>query len=141
MSYFCKDCNDIKKTRAANYCKTCGYKHRKRPSGLTYKIKTKNKAWFKKGHKAWWKGKKRKEFVETSDEHSTMHKWIRRHWGKPKECNFCNSKKNLEWANKSGEYKKIRSDWLQLCKKCHHSYDYHNFGARKEFYEHSMHRE
>lgn len=32
-------------------CKACFYLHRKRPNGLSYKIVSKNKGWFKKGHK------------------------------------------------------------------------------------------
>ena len=47
--------------------------------------------------------------------------------GKPKECEFCGKKndkpKAVDWANKSGEYKKSISDFFALCKSCHKRYD------------------
>ena len=30
----------------------------------------------------------------------------------------------FEWSNKSGKYKKIRSDWQQLCVSHHRRYDF-----------------
>lgn len=47
----CLDCNKLKKSNKGNYCKSCGYKHRIRPSGLKYNIIKNNKGWLKKGHK------------------------------------------------------------------------------------------
>lgn len=39
------------KKSSSKYCsKVCFYKYRKRPKGLSYKIKVENKAWFKKGY-------------------------------------------------------------------------------------------
>ena len=52
----CLDCN-IEKSRKGNYCKKCGYKHRIRPIGLTYRIFAKNTGWFKKGERPWHFGK------------------------------------------------------------------------------------
>lgn len=48
----CKNCSATKSDKGL-YCKPCGYKNRKRPSGLTYKIKLINRAWFNKGHSPW----------------------------------------------------------------------------------------
>jgi len=45
----CLDCGSLKKSNKGEYCKSCGYKHRIRPTGLEYNIKVKNPSWFKKG--------------------------------------------------------------------------------------------
>lgn len=47
MKTFCLDCKTEKKSKKGSYCKPCGYKHRKRPSGLKYNIKKENRGWFK----------------------------------------------------------------------------------------------
>jgi len=53
-----------------------------------------------------------------------LHKWVRRHKGKPEECIVCNeSDKRLVWANKSGEYKRDLNDWIAMCYSCHFKYD------------------
>ena len=54
--YFCKDCGE-EKSKKGIYCKVCRYKYARRPSGLKYNIKVKNKAWFKKGDVPWNEGK------------------------------------------------------------------------------------
>ena len=51
----CLDCGEVKSKKGL-YCKKCGYSHRKRPSGLTYKIKSENHSWFVKGQPSWNKG-------------------------------------------------------------------------------------
>lgn len=134
MKKYCLDCNKPK-SKKGNYCKSCGYKHRKRPSGLKYNIIKNNRGWFKKGCVSLLKGKTIKKFKECSGEYSSLHKWIRRNWKIPKKCSKCNSIKNIEWSNKSGKYLRLKSDWITLCKKCHHEYDYLMFGARSIFYE------
>lgn len=48
MKYFCLDCHK-EKSRKGLYCKSCGYSHRPRKSGLKYTIKAINTSWFKKG--------------------------------------------------------------------------------------------
>jgi len=42
-------------------------------------------------------------------------------YGKPKKCETCGNldAKRYDWANLSGEYKMIRSDWKRLCRSCH----------------------
>lgn len=64
-----------------------------------------------------------------------LHLWIRKRLGKPSNCSCCgiNGKytfmKNgvkrwsIEWANKSGNYLRVFSDWIKLCRKCHKQYD------------------
>lgn len=53
------------------------------------------------------------------------HGWVSRWYGKPSLCDHCgtNEKRPYQWANKSGEYKRERSDWLRLCVPCHSIFD------------------
>ena len=46
-----------------------------------------------------------------------LHKWVYKHLGKAKICLHCGSEKYVEWANKSNEYKREITDWLELCRK------------------------
>ncbi len=57
--------------------------------------------------------------------YSGLHKWVGRKLGKAKACQQCgaNDSKNYDWANKSGLYLRILSDWIELCRKCHVHYD------------------
>lgn len=54
-----------------------------------------------------------------------VHDWLTRQYGQPKECEQCltTTAKRFEWANISGEYKRERSDFKRLCKKCHNDFD------------------
>jgi len=53
----CLDCGlPVVSYWKSSYCKKCGYKHRVRPSGLKYNLKSSNKSWFDKGHTPWNKG-------------------------------------------------------------------------------------
>jgi len=52
MKKYCLDCKK-RITRQALYCKPCGYKHRPRPRGLVYILKSVNPTWFKKGQIPW----------------------------------------------------------------------------------------
>lgn len=58
---------------------------------------------------------------------TALHNWVKRNLGKPMECEFCGFTSNnpcmINWANKSQQYKRDLSDWLRLCRKCHHAYD------------------
>ena len=57
--------------------------------------------------------------------YSGLHYWIQRKLGQPSLCEECGTTtaKRFEWANISGEYKRILDDWVRLCKKCHNLYD------------------
>lgn len=63
--------------------------------------------------------------------YSTKHKWLVREFGNPKKCHECgigggyNKGKqwNIEWANISGKYRRILSDYMGLCCKCHAKFD------------------
>lgn len=58
-----------------------------------------------------------------------LHTWLRREYGIPTICENCGVTHQecgtLQWANKSGEYKRERSDWMFLCVKCHRKHDNH----------------
>lgn len=55
--------------------------------------------------------------------YSGLHAWLRNKFGKAEICIYCESTKNIDWANKSHEYKKDIADWYQLCRKHHIAYD------------------
>lgn len=105
-----------------------------------------NNGRFKKGHKSWNNGMKgihlspSSEFKrgEISNEkhpqwkgdkagYTAIHMWLRRHFGKPNKCEFCGevNAKKYEWANISGEYKRVREDYKSLCVSCHRFFDGH----------------
>lgn len=80
-----------------------------------------NKGSFKKGQNV---GEKNCNWKGDQVGYIALHKWIYRHFGKPKKCEFCGKKKKkYYWANKTGEYKRMRKDWIQLCMSCHVRYD------------------
>lgn len=58
--------------------------------------------------------------------YQSLHNWVWRHKGKPVKCEICGITRNLQWANKSGEYKRDLSDWFTLCQKCHTNFDKKN---------------
>lgn len=118
------------------YCsKACMYTYRTRPSGLTYNIVATNRGWFKKGEAPPNAGKQRPDLWKEDYGYDAIHEWVARWAIDTGECEQCGSGKNLEWSNKTGKYLRDLEDWQRLCKKCHHRYDYENFGARKVFYE------
>lgn len=55
--------------------------------------------------------------------YSSIHYWMRRHFGKPLKCELCGVEglnvRQYHWANISGEYKRDRNDWKRLCVSCH----------------------
>lgn len=59
--------------------------------------------------------------------YSGIHKWVTRTFGQPDACEHCTkaglSGRSIHWANKSGEYKRDRSDWMRLCRPCHFRHD------------------
>lgn len=67
--------------------------------------------------------------------YGALHSWVNRKLGKAKECSHCGeSKRRIEWANKSHEYKRDLEDWLQLCKRCHMKYDKNYWGVATKKY-------
>ena len=64
-----------------------------------------------------------KHFMGEIKEYKAIHAWLSYNLGRPHECSNCKSINNLDWANKSQEYKRDLTDWLALCRKCHFKYD------------------
>ena len=55
--------------------------------------------------------------------YTSLHQWLYRKLGQPNKCEHCGKNKKCDWANKSGKYKRIVSDWIRLCRKCHIKFD------------------
>ncbi len=55
--------------------------------------------------------------------YGALHIWVYKALGKPKICTNCGTNKKLQWANKSGQYKRDLNDWISLCASCHKQYD------------------
>lgn len=57
--------------------------------------------------------------------YGALHTWVKTALGRPSKCEHCGTTKaqRFEWANKSGKYLRDLTDWIRLCKKCHHAYD------------------
>ena len=109
----------IKKSKRKKYCcKKCFYIYRKRPIGLVYDIKIKNKTWFKKGVKSWNSGKinltkanrgsiKKGEHKSKKTEFTTSRVIGKNNcnWGKIEE-------KNHNWKGDNIKYNGLH-DWLK----------------------------
>jgi len=82
-----------------------------------------------------WKGDKAK--------YSARHMYMASTYGKAKECELCHTttKKWFDWANISGEYKREREDWIQVCRPCHRGLDRKKYCKRgHEFTEENTRR-
>lgn len=103
------------------------------------------KAWNKgiKTGMAPWQGKKRENMKGENNwkwkgddvGYYALHAWIARELGKPQHCSICNdtSDRIYDWANVSGEYLRIKADWIRLCKKCHADFDKDRITAKDRF--------
>ena len=72
------------------------------------------------GEKHWnWKG--------ANASYSSLHDWVYSRLGRPQICAHCRrswvDQVSLEWANKSGLYRREVQDWLPLCRSCHRIFD------------------
>lgn len=59
--------------------------------------------------------------------YGALHDWVYKELGSPMVCEKCGktktSNRNIHWANKSGEYKRDKDDWIRLCVSCHKKMD------------------
>lgn len=64
-------------------------------------------------------------------QYRAVHTAVAAVWGKSTNCELkgCTNAKRYEWSNKSHTYSLDRSDWWQLCSKCHSEFDGKTFGA------------
>lgn len=60
----------------------------------------------------------------------SIHEWVVRNKGTPDKCKRCRKSglkgREIHWANKDHKYRRILSDWIRLCSKCHGIYDNEN---------------
>ena len=58
--------------------------------------------------------------------YDALHSWVKKELGQPSRCEHCKTTKRRKyhWANKSGEYRRLLSDWIRLCVPCHSKYDH-----------------
>ena len=57
--------------------------------------------------------------------YKSLHQWVSNNYGKSPICEECGeNKKEIDWANVSGKYRRDRSDWKRLCRKCHYKLDW-----------------
>lgn len=64
--------------------------------------------------------------INTVPHYLKVHYWVKKQLGKPRLCSKCGTTeaKYFDWANISGEYKYELSDWIRLCRRCHHRMDW-----------------
>ena len=55
--------------------------------------------------------------------YNAIHKWLFTYYEKSGICEECETEAKTEWANVSGEYKRDRADFLELCISCHRRAD------------------
>jgi hypothetical protein len=55
--------------------------------------------------------------------YGALHVWLTKNFNKNR-CERCGSAKNLQWANKDGQYLRDRSNWEVLCGSCHAKEDH-----------------
>ena len=66
----------------------------------------------------------------SKNEYNAIHKWNLRHWTKAMKCEHCPFTGRTHWSNKSGDYIAYdKSDWQELCPRCHYTYDKDMFGT------------
>lgn len=72
-------------------------------------------------------GKKHPAWKGDAVGYDGLHKWVYSMLGRPEKCEHCGKDglkgREIDWANKSQEYRRDATDWLRLCKKCHKAYD------------------
>lgn len=52
-----------------------------------------------------------------------LHSWVLRHKGVAEFCCKCGASKDVQWSNKSGDYRRDLNDFWALCRPCHKKYD------------------
>lgn len=61
------------------------------------------------------------DFNGTIAEYRKLHKWVRRTFPAPAECDSCKTQtaKRYDWASIDHVYTTLRKDWAFLCRSCH----------------------
>lgn len=151
ITIICKKCGKPKevfncRAMRTKYCsKECYWSDMK--GRMISEVARKNLSKALMGHPGYWLGKKKpKEITEKirkkligekcyawkgkNAKYSSIHQAIYTILGQPETCEHCGKSglkgHKIHWANKSGLYLRIASDWLRLCVKCHRAYDRKN---------------
>lgn len=78
------------------------------------------------------KGEKHPNWKGNLVGYRALHDWVERTLGIPIKCKKCKKpyikkvRRNIQWANISGKYKRDKKDWIALCIGCHKKKDYPN---------------
>jgi hypothetical protein len=109
MEVYCLDCKEVKSKKGL-YCKPCGYKHRKRPSGLHYTLHKENPTSFKKGHISWLSKKHHspETIAKLKQIHSGFHFSPSTEFKKGQVAN----EKNVNWKGEAVGYQSLHI-WLR----------------------------
>ncbi len=76
-------------------------------------------AHYKHGHNPQGRGKYNPAWKGDDISYNGLHKWMRDNFLKPKVCEICNVKSQLDIANVTGIYNREYRNWNWLCRKCH----------------------
>lgn len=112
----CKACNKRLKRRDAIHC----VKHRY----LSWTEESKNKLLLGLKRRS---GKRHHLWKGNAVSYRGMHAWVVRKLGQPSTCTKCGRTglkgREIQWANISGKYKRVISDWKRMCRNCHMKMD------------------
>jgi hypothetical protein len=120
IEYECRMCSVTFEEYSSNKRKFCS-----RTCSDAFSSLNPNKGVFKKGHPGI-RGEAHPNWLGDNVTYSAVHHWLSTNYGRPKSCETCYTEdpdKRYEWANISGDYKRDRSDYKRLCKKCHIAFD------------------
>ena len=127
---YCNPCatNLFRKVKPNCICEVCGKYFYTRPSHIAKgKGKYCSREHFSIGVKGKYIGENNHSWRGEGASYGAKHIWIAKHYGKPDKCETCGTSgligKYINWANISGEYRREKSDWKRLCKKCHVAFD------------------
>ena len=63
--------------------------------------------------------------IKQNASYSSIHKWLKRHFKKPLNCQNCgNFSNHIDWANINHSYSRNINDYKALCRSCHTKYDH-----------------
>jgi len=77
-------------------------------------------------YQLWQRGERHYNWKGNRVKYRSLHTWVEKRLGKPSRCEFCGREatgRQINWANKSGQYTRDLSDWIRLCVPCHTRYD------------------
>lgn len=96
--------------------------------GIPHEIETRKK--ISQGRKGKLVGKNNPSWKGDNIKYQMIHIWLRKNFPKKNVCNFCNKRKNTDYALKKRKiHLRRRNHHFELCRKCHQCYD--KIGFRK----------